>query len=81
MNKNLMNAAEKAAQMNAMLRAIENEITQVNGGHNDMDHMDAAMNLLYLAQKVSGELVSDIEKVQGDETVVNVIKALNENRK
>lgn len=77
MNKNLMNAAMKATQMKALLVAIEDSMEKVEVLNEKLDDMDAAMNLLYLAEEVMNGLNVDIEKLQGDEKVVDVISALH----
>lgn len=77
MNKNLTNAAMKATQMKALLVAIEDSMAKVEVLNETLDDMDAAMNLLYLAEEVMNGLSMDIEKLQGDEKVVDVISALH----
>lgn len=77
MNKNLTNAAMKATQMKALLVAIEDSMAKVEVLNETLNDMDAAMNLLYLAEEVMNGLSMDIEKLQGDEKVVDVISALH----
>lgn len=77
MNKNLTNAAMKATQMKALLVAIEDSMAKVEVLNETLDDMDAAMNLLYLAEEVMNGLSMDIEKLQGDEKAVDVISALH----
>lgn len=77
MNKNLTNAAMKATQMKALLVAIEDSMAKVEVLNETLDDMDVAMNLLYLAEEVMNGLSMDIEKLQGDEKVVDVISALH----
>lgn len=77
MNRNLADAAMKATQMKALLGAIEDSMAKVEVLNETLEEMDAAMNLLYLAEDVMNGLNADIEKLQGDEKVVDVITALH----
>jgi predicted ATP-dependent serine protease len=76
MNRNLTNAATKSAQMKSLLVAMENSMMKIEVLSDSLSDMDTAMNLLYLAEEVMTELSDDIEKIQGDEKVVDVIRTL-----
>lgn len=80
MNRTLIDAAEKAAQAEALIKATEMIFAKIELGSQSITQSDRVENLLYIAEDLIGSLQDDIEKLQYDEKIVDVFSAAHQLR-
>ncbi len=80
MNSTLTKAAERAAQAEALMNAIEKVAAGIEIGPQYIGQADRAENLFYLAEDLVCRIKADIEKLQTDERIVDVFRAAHDYR-
>ena len=75
MNKNLENAINNAAKIDAIMYAMDHTFSDLIVKPEYIDEANRAQNAFYTAWDLVTQLQDDLEKLRGDEQVVNVILA------
>ena len=80
MNRTLITLAEKAAQTEALLKAIEMVLGGIEIDRKFIPQADRAENLVYIAEELMTQFQEDITKLQIDERIVDVFRAAHDLR-
>ena len=75
MNKNLENAINNAAKIDAIMYAMDHTFSDLIVKPECIEEANRAQNAFYAAWDLLTELQEDLEKLSGDEQVVSVILA------
>ena len=80
MNKNLENALNNAAKIDAILFAMDNAFSTLPFASDHLEEVNRAQNAFYAVWDLVADLQKDLEKLRDDEQVVNVIMASKRSR-
>ncbi len=75
MNKTLERAVEKAARVNALLRAVEQVAMDIDVVPEDLGKADDAAHILYVVQEIAESIEGDLNSLQGDMRILDVFEA------
>lgn len=81
MNKNLSNARLGIEKVEGIMYAIESTYLTIDVVPEQLDKADKAVNTFYALWDCIRNVKDDLEKLSGDERVVDVIRAVNEERR
>lgn len=80
MNMNLSEALSDVAKIDALMYAIERSFFDIGVDPEDLAKADRGMNVFYAMWDVVGSLSNNLEKLAGDERVVDALNAAKESR-